>query len=424
MCIALISLVAVLLAACGGDDESSSSSGSTSGSTSSSGSTSNGSKKLSGEPLRVGLICGCSGPTAGTSGGLPTIAQAWTDYINDNGGINGHPVKVFIGDDKTNPATSRTVVKKLIQEDKVQTLVSGSYVEGVWGPDAVKGGVPVTGGNSTQPGFTQFPLFFPSSGGFAASLYGVMALTDKSGEKKLGVVSQAGLPVGQVLVGALTIAAKDFGSQVVAAGAVSATQPDFAATCISMKNSGADAAFVALSSDIVVRLVKQCAQQGYTPQQINVSNVVSNNFLDSPAMDGMISAQNNAPLGDTSTDGQKTFNDAMKKYASDLTDTTQYGEVAINAWSGFELFKAAAEAGDLSPDSPPSATVDGLYKLKDETLGGLAPPLTFAKGKTTNNPCYFRQDIKDGKYVAPDGAKPTCVPQEVADRIAAALSGG
>jgi branched-chain amino acid transport system substrate-binding protein len=435
LCVGLISLVALAVAGCGSSSKSSSSkssssttssaaSTSTPASASTSASTTAATSTPTGAPLRIGLICGCSGPTAGTAGGEPTIAAAWVNWTNAHGGINGHPVKVYVGDDMTNPTTSITQVKKLIEQDKVQTLVDGSYVETVWGPIAGKAGVPVTGGNSTQPGFNLFPLFFPASGGFPATLYGMMALTHGAGKTKLGLVGQAGLPVVAALVKALESPAKTFGITVVPAGTVSVTQPNFTATCLNMKNSGADAAFVAMSSDIVVRLVRQCVLQGYKPQQVTTSNVVSNNFTANPVMNGLISAQNNAPLGENSTPGMQEFNAAMQQYAASLEKTTQWGEVAVNEWAGYELFKAAALAAHLTPSSPPSETVAGLYKLHDETLGGLAPPLTFTPGQPTDVPCYFRQDIENGAYTAPDGAKATCVAPAALAPIAAVLTGG
>jgi branched-chain amino acid transport system substrate-binding protein len=191
-----------------------------------------------------------------------------------------------------------------------------------------------------------------------------------------------------------------------------------------MKQSGADAAFIGMSSDIVVRLVKQCQNQGYTPQQFTTSNVVSNNFTGpNSVMNGLISAQNNAPLGNDSTPGMKEFNAAMQQFAPSLPKSNEFGEVSINEWSGYELFKAAALAGHLTPSSTPSQTVAALYKLHGETLGGLAPPLTFTPGKPTDVPCYFRQDIKNGAYVAPNGATPTCVSPALVAPIAAALTG-
>ena len=59
--------------------------------------------------------------------------------------------------------------------------------------------------------------------------------------------------------------------------------------------------------------------------------------------------------------------------------------------------------------NPATADVyNGLYAMKNETLGGFAPPLTFTQGKPTTVNCFFVASIKDGKYVAPNGATPSC----------------
>ncbi|MND07464.1 hypothetical protein D3C83_294480 [compost metagenome] len=51
----------------------------------------------------------------------------------------------------------------------------------------------------------------------------------------------------------------------------------------------------------------------------------------------------------------------------------------------------------------------GLWSFKDETLGGLTPPLTFTKDqpppKTT---CWHLMVVKDKGWTAPTGGKISC----------------
>jgi len=74
---------AMALAACG------SSSGSA-------GSESSASGKPTGEEIRIGTVGGYSGPNAANVAGSKETIEAWAKWVNDNGGLAGHPVKVFV----------------------------------------------------------------------------------------------------------------------------------------------------------------------------------------------------------------------------------------------------------------------------------------------------------------------------------------
>ncbi len=51
--------------------------------------------------------------------------QAYINYVNDNGGVNGRKIKVNIADDQLNPALTVPAVKKFVEEDKVFAVVAG-----------------------------------------------------------------------------------------------------------------------------------------------------------------------------------------------------------------------------------------------------------------------------------------------------------
>src|SRR6185437_16270351 len=47
-------------------------------------------KKLS--PIKIGIICSCTGPLASSTSVGPPSYQAWADSVNAAGGINGHKI--------------------------------------------------------------------------------------------------------------------------------------------------------------------------------------------------------------------------------------------------------------------------------------------------------------------------------------------
>jgi len=398
------------LAACGDDDDDSGSGSAASTAASDTAAA----PKLSGEPLKVGMVCACTGPVAGTFGGMPELVKAWEEWTNTHGGINGHPVKVVIRDDKNDPATSAKVVRQLVEEDKVQAIVSASFHEAQWAKYIKEHPIAFSGGNAANPEFASEPLMFPSSSNFPVLYYGMNDILKKAGKTKVAVMVCAELPVcagvakifdavGQKVVG---------GVKVVNTGKIGATAPNYTSQCLAAKDSGADAALYAHSSDVTARVAAACAQQGFKPQLINYASTMAANWLKTPAYNGDLTAQPNVPLTDTTTPGGKAFHEALDKYAPKMKASSQFGVITMNQWAGLELFKAAAEAGKLDAASTQQQTIDSMYKLKDETLDGLAPPLNFTKGKPAFIPCYFTMGIENGEYTAPDGATPICMPED------------
>jgi branched-chain amino acid transport system substrate-binding protein len=132
----------------------------------------------------------------------------------------------------------------------------------------------------------------------------------------------------------------------------------------------------------------------------------------------------NANPWDTSTPGVKEYVDAIDQFAKGLREQPGYGINEFYAWEGGKLFEAAAKAAKLTPTSTPDDVRKGLYALKDETLDGGSPPLTFAKGKPAFPACYFTVKIAGGKFTSLDGDKPACLSQQQVTGLVASLKQG
>ncbi len=134
-------IAAVLVAACGSSSSSSSaggggaasSGGSSATSTSGGGSSSSGGstdtsscgpkagQAATGTPINIGTI-DTKQPGTDFSDG-PNMINAYFACVNANGGVNGHPVKLFVEYDQTQPAQIAAAAKKLIQTDHVVGIV-------------------------------------------------------------------------------------------------------------------------------------------------------------------------------------------------------------------------------------------------------------------------------------------------------------
>jgi branched-chain amino acid transport system substrate-binding protein len=125
---------AAILAGCGSSSSSSTSTAASSGgsssnsSSSSSGGSANTSKcgpkpgvKASGTPINIGTI-DTKQPGTDFSDG-PNMITAYFACVNANGGVNGHPLKLYVEYDQTQPAQIAAAAKKLIQNDHVVGIV-------------------------------------------------------------------------------------------------------------------------------------------------------------------------------------------------------------------------------------------------------------------------------------------------------------
>ncbi len=79
------------------------------------------------EPYKVGLLTSIGGP-AGTVGvEVRDTAVLELEYINANGGVDGHPLEMVIEDDGTDPTKAATGMTKLTRQDKVLAILGPVY---------------------------------------------------------------------------------------------------------------------------------------------------------------------------------------------------------------------------------------------------------------------------------------------------------
>jgi branched-chain amino acid transport system substrate-binding protein len=252
--------------------------------------------------------------------------------------------------------------------------------------------------------------YFPSGGNVLGGDYGVAKTAKDAGLKKLAVIYCAEFPacagVGDLYK---KIAADVGGIQVASTGAISATAPNYIPQCLKIKQSGADSMYIADSPPPVVKMIDDCAKQSVKLKSFEQAGIVTPDLAKSPSAQGLQSMYGNMPLSDTSTPGGKYVNQMIDKYAPQMRSAPNWNESLTAVWAALELFKKAATAGNVGPNSTRDDVYNAMYNIRNETLGGLSPALTFVKGKGNHIGCWYTATIKGGKVVA-DGSTPQCVP--------------
>jgi branched-chain amino acid transport system substrate-binding protein len=79
----------------------------------------------SGEPLKIGYGIAQTGGLAANGKSALLAQKIWEGDINAKGGLLGRPVKLIYYDDQSNPATVPAIYQKLLDIDKVDTIIGG-----------------------------------------------------------------------------------------------------------------------------------------------------------------------------------------------------------------------------------------------------------------------------------------------------------
>src|SRR6202047_2380013 len=79
----------------------------------------------SGEPLKIGYGISQTGGLAPNGKSALLAQKIWEEDINAKGGLLGRPVKLIYYDDQSNPATVPAIYQKLLDVDKVDTIIGG-----------------------------------------------------------------------------------------------------------------------------------------------------------------------------------------------------------------------------------------------------------------------------------------------------------
>jgi branched-chain amino acid transport system substrate-binding protein len=402
-------VTAVSLAACGSSG-SSNSSPTTAGAGGGGSATTAGGTNASGAPLVVGEIDTQSGATtSGTVTDLHDTIKLWVNYINSHGGINGHPVKVIAKDDTNNPANSLADVQQFVTGNHVIAIFDGSGQDAAWTTFVTQNQIPVISTNQAGDGF-QFqsqPDFFANGGTVLAGLWGQLKSAAVAGAAKYGLIYCTEEPACAQAVPATKGLAQLVPIKVVYVAGASNTQPNYTAVCLGAKSAGAQAVFAAGVAP--GRVADDCAKQDFKPIWITAQGTVAPSVIKDPNLASATGPLQDFPWMLDSTPAQKLFHQIED---GELAKAQTQANVDF-AYVGAQLFEAAAMAGVSASNTAPSAQdiYNGLYGLHNETLGGLAPPLNFVKGKANPVNCVFFYGVKNGVYAAPYGSQLFCEPQ-------------
>jgi len=359
-------------------------------------------------PLKIAMVGWLSGIGGQTTTPARDVLVAWSKWVNAKGGINGHPVQLYVADDGGNEARSVSIVRDLYENKHIIALVyygSGSAVAVANYAKSVS--LPIIGGVTVEAVWNQNPMMFPASASTDGHFWGAAKLALDAGAKKVATVYCTEVSSCQQSNDTFVKYAKELGLEVVYQGRISFTQPDYTAECLQMHNAGAQAVVPVTENSSIVRLAQSCDRQGYKPTwDLSTTN---DGMVKLPQFDNAIGAVISFPWflhGDSPAIAEYT--QALQKYAPGRVDDGV--DFQSGAWVAGKLFERAA--AKVSDNPTKDEILEGLWAMRGESLGGLLPgglARTFTRNQPTPETfCVFDPRIQGGKWVAPRGTTPIC----------------
>jgi branched-chain amino acid transport system substrate-binding protein len=354
--------------------------------------------------VEVGFVGTFSGPTVASGATTKPVVQAWAKYINDKGGLDGHPVDLIVKDAAGPTGTNLTAVKDLISQ-KVAVIFDEDQNDVEWIKLANQVGIPVISSTTSAQllSNTDFTFFQSSS----AQTY-LFASAARLLGTKLAIGYAAEAPVAAQYAALIKTLGEKVGVSVVVSSKLSASQPDYTAFCQLVKGSGAQAILLSLTTDIAQKVADQCYQQGVRLPQVIFGGQTPRSWLSDPAFEGAVAQDGMAPFFDTALPGVAAYRDAMKTYLPSLLGSAQDSPGGLNGWAFGKMLEYAVTNGGGTTSAE---IMKGLYTAKDLTLDGIIAPVTYVQGKGVRNDCGFVWTIKNQQYaLTAQGSKPQCAP--------------
>lgn len=369
-------------------------------------------KQLS--PIILGQTLATSGLIGSTIGNLRQGVALWAKAVNALGGVQCHPVQVTSLDDGSDSARVASNWNTLKAKGMVAMIGGGEPITiGALRASAERDKIPVIGGDVVALDWQRSQYLFPQGGDSLTAYDGstIDAAKSKPGAKITGIIYCVEASVCTDIKNNYPNSARLAGLSVSVSKAVSLTQSDYTAECQAFKDSKTDIVWLALDGSANTRFARSCAQLGYFPQLATSAIGIPPAAAGDPALqkNTVYLGGQNVPFPTMDTPGSIEFHNALKQFLPSFKPDGN----TMAGWASGKLFEAAlakvydkARAGDVTTEM----ILEGLWQIKNETLNGLSPALTFVKGGLPKLPrCYYTLLLNSSGVTAPNGSKLQCI---------------
>jgi branched-chain amino acid transport system substrate-binding protein len=361
-----------------------------------------------GEPIKIGAFFALSGPAANIGTPTKLVAQMVVDKINKEGGINGRPIELIIGDNESDPAKAAVIAKKFIFSDKVTAIIGPTQTsEGMSVKKIVEeAGVPTfmtVGGDPVIMGgnFGPYTYVFKSPQRSSTAVRKLYGYLKAKGLTKAALFTNSDA-FGKDGLGWLERLAPEFGLTLVAKESFGPSDTDMTAQLTKIRNAGPQAIVVWTIGPVGSIVAKNKAQLGITIPLFQCHGLPDPKYIE---LAGKASEGDRMPATKLMVGNALPDADPQKKVIAEFIqlyrDAYKYDkEFPINthsgyAWDAITIVANAMKKAGTDPKALRTAIeqtkgyvgVSGVYNLTAEDHNGL------------DVDSMVMVQVKDGKFV-------------------------
>jgi branched-chain amino acid transport system substrate-binding protein len=361
-----------------------------------------------GESIKVGAFFALSGPAANIGTPTKLVAQMAVDKINKEGGINGRPIELVIGDTESDPAKAAVIAKKFIFNDKVAAIIGPTTTaEGMSVKKIVEeAGVPTfmaVGGDPVIMGgnFGAYTYVFKSPQRSSTAVRKLYGYLKAKGLTKIALFT-ASDSFGKDGLGWLERLAPEFGITFAAKESFGPADTDMTAQLAKIRNAAPQAIVSWTIGPVGSIVAKNKAQLGITTPLFQCHGLPDPKYIE---LAGKASEGDRMPATKLMVGDALPGSDPQKKVITDFIalyrDVYKYDkEFPINthsgyAWDAISIVANAMKKAGTDPKALRAAIeqttgyvgISGVYNLTAEDHNGL------------DVDSMVMVQVKDGKFV-------------------------
>lgn len=366
--------------------------------------------------IKVGSIAPMTGPSSG-SGFFPNIIEgikARFETANAADELEGRKLVLVAEDDKGDTALNLSTAQKLVEQEKVYSILTQTAAAAASAPYLNQKEIPVVGWQLGLDIFGKYANYFGFQNANAADLASnytsrnAQAMSEAGGKKVALIGGNTGNAA--VFIEQVNDSIKRFGKKLGGLEVAYKTtdvpvgNTDWGSYAQQIKESGADTLYTALGTTDNIGLVGALKQAGAPIQKILLSAGYDPRVAAIPAFDGAILGLEFKPLETTpEPPGITAFKAAMAKYApgASVNQSAAVGWLTANTF--IEGLKAA---GVECPTW--KGFINNLRLTKGYTADGFFPPIDFQEVFNKPFACAFYVQIVAAKFVPTFGGEPVC----------------
>jgi branched-chain amino acid transport system substrate-binding protein len=348
------------------------------------------------------LVCAYQPMTGGESSyfRMGKGANAWFNYVNDNGGINGRKINFNMVDDKYEPARTAGIVKRFVERDGCFAIVSplGSAPTVAVIDYVVEQKIPIIGPGTGAGKILEYPsrYVFPLYPSYKDEGKDLVRFAKEVFNAKTIALLYQNDPSGKTHLEGIKSVLDQYGVKLVAEQGYEPKEVDVSSQVLTMKSANPDAVICSCAPEHAAKFYTERKRLGWNVPVVNVFFGKSPKVAElagKDAVEGIYFSTIFRDFDSPAPQIQQALQILRKYYPEEDPD-------AIHLWgfTGAQVFTEALRRmgrNDITRDRLID-TLEGIHDWK----GSVVPVVTLAKG---NAPEHLL--VKNMSYVVYKGGK-------------------